>query len=261
MRVAVHRLRLDRDVVQTGNRYALQEVLDVAVTTLPRVGVRLLVEAKISEVERRPVGPLQFLVLHEAPVEAPALRRRRGPAEPQVDQATRRLEILVEEETRGDERLPDGVEVLAGLLLGKIGREPERVHPPPEQRREGVLVFAVRQTPHHGAAGRPLESAARGSDVIPQKPDDREALLVGGLPLGLRRRHLAQCELVHDVLGVDQRGLGRQRQPEAHELAVTLERLLIVALQAVTPRETGERLAGRGLAGAGPGRRQAQPPA
>jgi hypothetical protein len=62
--------------------------------------------------------------------------------------------------------------------------------------------------------------------------------------LGLLRRHLAERELIDDVLRGDQLGLGGQRQLETLELAVALLGGDVVAFEAVFGRELGERLVG-----------------
>ena len=51
MRVAVHRLRVHLDVVEPRLRHAFEKILDVTVTALARIGVRLFVEAEKLEIE------------------------------------------------------------------------------------------------------------------------------------------------------------------------------------------------------------------
>ena len=95
MRVAVHRLRQDLDIIEPRHRHAFEKVFDVAVAALPRVGVRLLVKAQIAVVEGGFVRPGELLVLDKVARKAPDLRRRLGPAETGLDETVGRLEILV----------------------------------------------------------------------------------------------------------------------------------------------------------------------
>ena len=237
VRVPIHRLRMDRDVIEAGHGHAFEKVLDVAVAALPRVSVRLFVEAKIFEVEGRLVRSLQLLVLDEMAGEVPGLRRQLRPAEAGFDEAIGGLEILIQQKAGGDEGLPDGVDVFARLLLGEIRRETERVHPAAKEGRERVFVFAVREAAHHGAGGGALDLAARGGDAVAQDADDGEPLVVGGLDLRRGRRHFPEGELIDDVLGRDEGGHVGEGNLEALEFAVALLGPGVVALQAVLVEE------------------------
>ena len=141
--VAMHGRRLDIDVVEAGDGHALLEVLDVAVAALAGVGVRLFVDVEIAVVEGAFVRALQLLVLHEVTVEAPVLRLQGGLAEAGFDETVGGLEVLVDEEAGGHQGLADGVDVFGGLLLGKVGRETERVHPASEQGGEGAFILTA----------------------------------------------------------------------------------------------------------------------
>ena len=48
---AMHRLGVHFDVVEPGYGNAFEETFDVTVAALPRVGVRLFVEAEVFEIE------------------------------------------------------------------------------------------------------------------------------------------------------------------------------------------------------------------
>ena len=53
----MHRLREDLDIVEPGDRYAFEKVLDMSVAALPRVGIRLLIQAEKRVVEGRLMRP------------------------------------------------------------------------------------------------------------------------------------------------------------------------------------------------------------
>ena len=131
----MHRLREDLDIVEPGDRHAFEKVLDMSVATLPRVGIRLLIQAEKLIVEGRLMRPRQLLVLHEIFREVPGLRRHFRPAEAGLDEAVGGLEILIQQKAGRHERLPDGVDMLARLLLRKIRRETEGIHPATKEGR------------------------------------------------------------------------------------------------------------------------------
>ena len=232
MRVAMHRGGLDFEVVEAGDGHALLEVLDVAVAALSCVAVRLLVNIEVAVVEGAFVRALQLLVLHEVAVELPILRLRRRFAESCLDEAIRGLEILINEEAGGHERLADRVHVLGGLLLRKLRREAERVHATAKQHRERVFILAAGQATHHGAAASALKFAMRGHGALAQSTDHGDALLVVWL-VGLLRRHLLRRELIDDVACINESRNGLQRQRNLLKGAITLLHIRIMALQAV----------------------------
>ena len=143
MGVAVQGRRFDLDVVEAGDRHTLSEILDVSVAALTGVGVRLFVKVEVAEVEGALVRARQFFVLDEVLVEAPGLRRGGGLAEAGLDEAVGGLEILVDQEAGGHQRLADRVEVTRGLFLGEVGGQAEGVDAASEQGGEGILVLAV----------------------------------------------------------------------------------------------------------------------
>lgn len=128
MRIAMHRLRFDFEIIQTGDGHALLEVFDVTIATLASVGVGLLVEVEVAIIERGFVRSLQLFVLHEVAVEVPLLGLRRWLAQARFDKAIGGLEVLIDEETGGHQRLAYGVHVLGGFLLREVGGEAERIH-------------------------------------------------------------------------------------------------------------------------------------
>ena len=146
MGVTVHRRRLDLEVVEARDRHALLKVLDVPVAALTGVGVRLLVEVEVAEVEGAFVRAVKLLVLDEVLVETPGLRRSGRLAEAGFDESVGGQEILVDQETRCHQRLTNCIQVAGGLFLGKVGGQPEGVDAATEQGRECVLIFAVRET-------------------------------------------------------------------------------------------------------------------
>ena len=122
VRVAMHRLCFDFEIVEASDGHALQEVFDVAVAALARIGVRLLVDVEVAEVEHLFVRALQLFVLHEVLVEVPLLRFHDRLAETGFHHPVRGLEVLIHKETGGHERLPDRVHVLHRFLLREIRR-------------------------------------------------------------------------------------------------------------------------------------------
>ena len=257
MRVAMHGRGLHFEVVEAGDGHAFQEVLDVAVTALARVGVRLLVEIEVAVIEGAFVRALQLLVLHEVAVEFPILRFHRRFAETCLDETVRGLEILIDEEAGGHERLADGVHVLGGLLLRKIRREAQCVHAAAKQHRERVLILAAGKTAHHRAAARGLKFRMCGHCAVTQRPDHREALVVLRL-IRLLRWHFLQRELVDDVTRLNEIRDGLQRQRERVKSTVPLLHIRIMALQAVFAEELLCELrgvvSGRGEGGCGENR-------
>ena len=240
VRVAMHRLREDLDIVEPGDRYAFEKVLDMSVAALPRVGIRLLIQAEKLIVEGRLMRPRQLLVLHEIFREVPGLRRHFRPAEAGLDEAIGGLEILIQQKAGRHERLPDGVDMLARLLLRKIRRETEGIHPATKEGRQCVLVFTVRKPAHDRARGGALDLAARPRDALPQDADDREPLVVSRMVFRLPGWHFPQRKLIDDILGCDQRLLRGERQLETRKFAVAFLRLGVVAFQAVFSRELGK---------------------
>jgi hypothetical protein len=146
--------------------------------------------------------------------------------------AIRGLEILIDEETGGHERLADRVHVLSGLLLRKLGRQAECVHATSKQHRERVFILAAGQATHHRAAAGALKFAMRGHRALTKGADHGDALLVVRL-IGLLRRHLLQRELVDDVASINELVHRLQRQRELVERAVSLLHIRVMALQAV----------------------------
>ncbi len=200
----------------------------------------------------------QLLVLDEVTIEVPGLRGYLRPAEARLDEAIGGLEILIQEKARRDERLSNGVDVLARFLLREIRRETERVHAATEERRERVLVFSVRQPPHHRARGGARDLAARPGDALAQHADHREPLVVGRLRLRLARRHFPQRELIDDIFGRDQRRFVGERKLEALEFAVALLGLGVVTLQAIFFHERGQHFLRGGLRGVGERRKECE---
>ena len=128
MRVAMHRLCFNFNVVETGDWDALKEIFDVGVTTLAGIGIGLLVEIEEAEVEDVSVCTLKFLVLDEVTVKTPLLRLQHGFPEAGFHQAIRRLKVLIHEETGRHEGSADGVDMLTRFFFRKICGQPERVH-------------------------------------------------------------------------------------------------------------------------------------
>ena len=183
-------------------------------------------------------------------VEAPLLRLGFGFAEAGLDQAVGRLEVLIDKEAGGDQRLPDGVDVLAGFFFGEVGGEAEGIHTTSKKRGEGVFVFATGQSAHDGAGAGALDQAAGGDGAITQRAQHGETLVIAGL-LRFFRRHLFQRELVDDVLGVNELHFGFQRQGEGLVIAVAFLHGGIVALQAVAADELVDEFLGREVGGEG----------
>ena len=151
VRVPMHRLGVDLDLVETRDRYALEEVFNMSVAALSGVCVRLLVKAEEFVVEGLFMRAAEFFVLLEVLREMPGFRLHRRFAEPTLDEAVCGLEILVEEESRSDEGVADIVEMMARFVLREIGRQTEGVDAATEEGLDGVLILAVREAPHHGA--------------------------------------------------------------------------------------------------------------
>lgn len=143
--------------------------------------------------------------MEEVSVKLPVLRLHRRLAESCLDEAVRRLKILIHEEAGGHERLTDGVHVLARFLLREIRREPQRVNPPIKQRRECVFILTTGKAAHHRAAARAFQLAVSSHGAVTQRPDHRKTLLIIRL-VRLLWRHLFQSELVNDVPRLDEVG-------------------------------------------------------
>ena len=236
MRIAVHRLGQHLDVIEPGHRYALEKIFDVPVSALPRIGVRLLVQAEVTEIEGGLVRTLQLLVLDEMPLEVPGLRLQRRPTQTGFDQTVGGLEILIQQEARRDERLSDRVDALARLLLRKIRGEAKGVDPPAEQRCERIFILPVREPTHQGLRGGARDLAARRRNTLTEDADDGEALVVARLRF-LLGRHFPKGELIDDILGGNQFRLGGERQLEQLQVTVALLNDRVVALQAVLVEE------------------------
>ena len=101
MGVAVQGRRFDLDIVKSGDRHALAEVLDVTVAALAGVGVRLFVKVEVAEVEGGLMRARELFVLEEVLIEGPGLRRGGRLAEAGLDEAVGGLEILVDQEAGG----------------------------------------------------------------------------------------------------------------------------------------------------------------
>ena len=121
MGVAMQGRGLDLDIIEARDRHALPEVFDVAVAALTGVGVWLLVDIEVAEVEGALMRARQLFVLDEVLVETPGLRRGGRLAQAGFDEAVGGQEILVDQETGSDQRLADRVQVAGGLFLGEIG--------------------------------------------------------------------------------------------------------------------------------------------
>src|SRR5688572_21281695 len=79
MRVAVHGLSVDLDVIESGYRHAFEEVFDVTVPALTCVGVRLFIQTEVFVIERSLVRSGELFVLDEVTVEVPGLREHLPP--------------------------------------------------------------------------------------------------------------------------------------------------------------------------------------
>ncbi len=121
----------------------------------------------------------------------------------------------------------------------EVGGEPEGVDAAAE---EGGEVFSYSRL--ESGAGRCVRRWSRispgGGDAVAEGADEGEALLVAGL-VRLFRGHLAQGDLVDDVLGLDEMGYGGERQAESLEITVAFARWSRAHEAYLPDRETGRR--------------------
>jgi hypothetical protein len=120
VRIAIHRLGLDLEIIKARDRHPLLKVFNVTIAALARIGVGLLVEVEIAIVEYPLVRAAQLFVLHEVAVEMPTLRLHHGLAQTGFHKPFRGLEILIDQKPGSHERLPDRIDMTAGFLLRKI---------------------------------------------------------------------------------------------------------------------------------------------
>ena len=168
MRVAVHRLGVDFNVVKSRDRHAFQKILDVSVTALSRIRVGLFVETKVLEVEDALVRAGQFFVLPEVVGEVPRLWLHRGFAKTSLHQPRGGLKVLVQQKARRHQGLADRVHVMAGVVLWEIRGQSQRIDAAAKQCRQRDFIFAIGKPTHHGASARAFELVARLLDAVSQ---------------------------------------------------------------------------------------------
>ena len=164
----------------------------MSVTALPRIRVGLFVETEELELEDTFVRARQFFVLLEIVGEVPRLWLHRGFAKTSLHQTRSRLKILVQQKTRRHQRLTDRVDVMAGVLLGEIRGQSQRIDAAVEQSRQRDFIFAVGKPTHHGASTRALELVASLLDAVSQLAEQGQTFVVGRL-LRLLGRHQFQA--------------------------------------------------------------------
>ena len=207
----VHGLGEHANLVNSVNRHALLKVADEAETALVVRRVHALVETDERVLEPG-VRATHFLLGFKVSAEVPRLFLRfllcrKG----FLDHEVRRFEILVQQIAGGLEHVAEVVHVLLALIAGKVRRRIKSGHVEPEKIAHGVEVFAAVQAAQDrvpAGAGQVLASPGEfEDDLIKEHLLLREAGL-----LGLFRRHVAEMELIHHVLQVDQGVLVGRRE-------------------------------------------------
>ncbi len=239
---AVDGLGLEANLVDAVDGNAFLERQNRAVGALGLVGADDVVQRHVLEVVRVPMNLVDFRLLAEAVAERPGLHGGPFPRRHRlVDHFFGGGQVTGEQMPGGDECLADVVEMAAGLIAGKPRGRIEHGHVQAEQVAHGVAIFARVQTPQHGLAGRRFVGLAIALDAAGQPGDDLAPFVGRRLPC-LGRRHLAQVELIEDVLKVDQRAVAANLGREVVEPPVGLGLFAAVATDAIGIEERLDRL-------------------
>ena len=173
-----------------------------------------------------------------------AFARRFGGGERLFDDLIGGVDVLGEEVPGGFQGIADGVHVLDRLVARELGRRVEHRHVEREEIADGIEVFAPVEAAQDGFSAGAGEAGLGVGGELREVRDDRRDLGGGGMLFRVRGRHLAEVELVDDVLDVDQRVGLEDRERELVEAAIAFLFLRAVALGAVGAEEGAD--GGRG---------------
>ncbi len=254
----MHRLRLHADLIHAIHRHTFLEAGDVAVTALVVLRVRHLIDAQVFVLIHPAMRVDMLLLRTEVARKLPRLLRRLfADAESFLHHLIGGIQILRQEVTGSLQHIAQIIHVLGGLITRELGRRIKEAHIQGEEIAHGVDVFAFVQTAQDSLSAGAAQFYPGHRDGFRERGHYGFAFRFGGL-LGLLRRHVAEVELVDDILQIDHSLQVFRREFELVETPLAFLLLRPMARGAVGVEEGfGRRVRLGGLRAAG-GRREQQ---